>query len=186
MGEQLSDKQQVVGSSPTFCKTNNVSCIWDGGVHGWRAGLKNRERWFDSTPSHQRECMMLSWLAPGSRSNSRIGDYIIKTLSSRPASGDPHHWFPFCGTFVIVFFILCLLIKNIQRDVAAGSVSFSIYLEIYRNKNYYIAESFYIQARVSLFFTLLFLNILGKASEKLLDESFSETLSNFHIFMKER
>ena len=27
--------------------------IWDGDVHGWRAGLKNRKRWFDSTPSHQ-------------------------------------------------------------------------------------------------------------------------------------
>ena len=23
-----------------------------GGVHGWRAGLKIRERWFDSNPAH--------------------------------------------------------------------------------------------------------------------------------------
>lgn len=28
--------------------------IWVSGVHGWRAGLKNRERWFDSTLSHHR------------------------------------------------------------------------------------------------------------------------------------
>ena len=50
--EQLSVKQCVVGSSPTIFSF--VSSIWDGGVHGWRAGLKNRERWFDSTPSHHK------------------------------------------------------------------------------------------------------------------------------------
>ena len=32
---------------------NEDQYIWKVGVHGWRAGLKNRERWFDSTPSHQ-------------------------------------------------------------------------------------------------------------------------------------
>lgn len=88
-----------------------VPCIWDGGVHGWRAGLKNRERWFDSTPSHQRECMTLSWLAPGSRSNSRIGDYTIKTLSKRPASGDPWHLSFLSVVLCHCVFILCLLIK---------------------------------------------------------------------------
>ena len=30
-----------------------IRFIWVGGVHGWRAGLKNRERWFDYTPTHQ-------------------------------------------------------------------------------------------------------------------------------------
>ena len=42
-----------------FVKRNSVLFLmkhsfykWVGGVHGWRAGLKNRERWFDSTPSH--------------------------------------------------------------------------------------------------------------------------------------
>ena len=29
--------------------------IWGGGVQGWRAGLKNRERPFDSDPSHHRQ-----------------------------------------------------------------------------------------------------------------------------------
>ena len=27
--------------------------IWGGGVQGWRTGLKNRGRPFDSDPSHQ-------------------------------------------------------------------------------------------------------------------------------------
>ena len=54
MVEQLSGKQCVVGSNPTILSlgSSKKNHIWVGGVHGWRAGLKIRERWFDSNPAH--------------------------------------------------------------------------------------------------------------------------------------
>ena len=33
--------------------------IWVGDIRGRCAGLKNRERWFDSTPSHQGQLVRL-------------------------------------------------------------------------------------------------------------------------------
>lgn len=48
--EHLSVKQNVVGSNPTIFSF--ASCIWAGDIRGRCAGLKIRERWFDSTPAH--------------------------------------------------------------------------------------------------------------------------------------
>ena len=52
LGEHLIDNQKVIGSIPIFY-TENMSRIWDDGVQGWRTGLKNRGRPFDSGSSHQ-------------------------------------------------------------------------------------------------------------------------------------
>ena len=72
LAERGSLKPQVVGSYPTSPATDahsklfkeqsvkllSLYCvqnfIWVGDVHGWRAGLKNRKRWFDSTLTHHR------------------------------------------------------------------------------------------------------------------------------------
>ena len=49
--------------------------------------------------------------SPPPATNSRIGDYTIKTLSKRPASGDPWHLSFLSVVLCHCVFILCLLIK---------------------------------------------------------------------------
>ena len=163
MGEQLSDKQWVVGSNPTFCKTNLCLVIKKSEIERY----KHRNWKRDSCCGCVR-----SW--SGARCSDNMGRQLSRqqqwTENPRVGGSSPP-WptiktgirrsiasqFPFCGTLSLCFHFMPP--HKIQRAMAAGSVSFSIYLEIYRNKNYYIAESFYIQARSGLFFTLLFSNI---------------------------
>ena len=35
------------------CIINYSPLIWADDVHGWRTGLKNQRRWFNSTSAHQ-------------------------------------------------------------------------------------------------------------------------------------
>ena len=71
MVEQLSVKQCVVGSSPTILSFGSSICL-DSLLAVRSTGLKNR-----------RVVVRLHLQAP----YSRIGDYLLKTLSKRPTPG---------------------------------------------------------------------------------------------------
>lgn len=129
----------------------------------WRTRLARRSekprtvvRLHPVPPTGMHDAFLVSPRFPFQQSDRRLYNQnpIEKTGIRRSMASQ----FPFCGTLSLCFHFMPP--HKIQRAMAAGSVSFSIYLEIYRNKNYYIAESFYIQARSGLFFTLLFSNIL--------------------------
>ena len=128
----------------------------------WRTRLARRSekprtvvRLHPVPPMGMHDALLVSPRFPYQQSDRRLYNQnpIGKTGIRRSMASQ----FPFCGTLSLCFHFMPP--HKIQRAMAAGSVSFSIYLEIYRNKNYYIAESFYIQARSGLFFTLLFSNI---------------------------
>ena len=55
----------------TYLKSASSLFIWVGGVHGWRAGLKNRERWFDSTSAHHMGIGL--WELSGKQGPPKLG-----------------------------------------------------------------------------------------------------------------
>ena len=129
MGEQLSDKQWVVGSNPTFCKTNLCLVIKKSEIERYKHRNWKRDsccgcvRSWSGARCSDNMGRQLSWQQqwtenprvggsiPPWPTNSRIGDYTIKTLSKRPASGDPWHLSFLSVVLCHCVFILCLLIK---------------------------------------------------------------------------
>ena len=100
MGEQLSDKQQVVGSSPTFCKTNNVSCIWAGSSAGSSSGLKIHVSAVQSRPgppTGMHDAFLVSPRFPFQQSDRRLYNQnpIVKTGIRRSTSLVSFLWY-FC------------------------------------------------------------------------------------------